>query len=97
MCMEVRWRHELVEKFHRVIMRVDVSTRYMCEVSMIGMLVNMFLVRLDSLVRWVGLGGRVSLIRGFRLSSSLGTILALFCVVSGGVGMIFAVLLDLSW
>ena len=59
---------------------------------MIGMLVNMFLVRFGSLVGLVGLGGSVSLIRGFGLSSSLRTILALFCVVSGGVGMIFAVL-----
>ena len=73
-------------------MRVDVSTRHMGEVSMISMLVNVSLVRLGSLVGLVGLGGSVSLIRGFRLSSSLGTILALFCVVSGGVGMIFAVL-----
>ena len=59
---------------------------------MIGMLLNMFLVRFGSLVGLVGLGGSVSLIRGFRLSSSLRTILALFCVVRGGVGMIFAVL-----
>ena len=42
--MEVRWRHELVEKFYRVIMRVDVSTRHMGEVSMISMLVNVSLV-----------------------------------------------------